>query len=76
MRDLSQIAEQNARASQNEIASATAAGRHAVARYTGLHYISHEEFDTREQADKHAEDIEAQGGSNHAKVFSPAAANA
>jgi len=74
MRDLNQIAEQNLKACQAEIAAATAAGKHVVARYTGLHYASHDEFDTLDAAKKHRDDIDALGGSNHGKIFSPAQA--
>lgn len=50
MNDIRQIARQNAEAVRNEIPKLTAAGKHVVAQYTGLHYVDCTIHDTAEEA--------------------------
>lgn len=72
MQDLNVIIDQNNKAAERDIPQQLAAGKHVVAEYAGVSYIAHHVFDNAEQAQHKQAQLNAAGGSSHAKLFSPA----
>ena len=70
MNDLHIIAKQNAKATEAAIPREVAAGKHVVARYEGVNFFGHESFDTREQADARAAELNKDHGTS-TKIYSP-----
>ncbi len=70
MNDLHIIARQNAKATEASIPSEVAAGKHVVARYEGVNFFGHESFDTREQAEARAAELNKDHGTT-TKIHSP-----
>jgi len=71
MQDINVIAKINAEAAERDIPQQLANGKHVVAEFAGLHYVAHHVFDTAEKAQHKAAQLNAEGGSTHARTFSP-----
>lgn len=73
MDSLDIISRKNSEAAQRDIPAQVDAGKHVVAEYAGLHYISHSVFDDEIAARLRASEINAEIG-QRAVVHSPAVA--
>ncbi len=72
MQDLQTIHKINAQAVKDHIPKVVAAGKHAVAKYTGLNFHSYSEHDTIEEANAAALKHNADCPGNSSRIHSPA----
>lgn len=71
MNDLNVINKQNAKAVEAHASKEAAAGKYVHLKYTGLHFVDYEAFDTEADRNAAAAAYTAKGGSNVSKFLNP-----